>query len=185
VLSEAGPGAELPLERTLEVKGRPGVFLAGDVAGGSLIRNALRQGVAVARAVKERAPGDPRAEPIPDLVVVGAGPAGLAAALTAKELGLAAVVLEQATLVDSIRRFSRQKLVLDTGDDPEERLPLFIGDVHKEELVERWSYDVRRARLDLREAASSTSKPSMPRGFTGSWSKIGRAPAPSCSPGPC
>jgi thioredoxin reductase len=86
-----------------------------------------------------------------DLVVIGAGPAGLAAALTAKRLGLRAVVVEQASLAESIRRFSRQKLVLDVGDEPGERLPLFIGDVQKEELVERWSYDVRRARLDLRE----------------------------------
>jgi thioredoxin reductase/NAD-dependent dihydropyrimidine dehydrogenase PreA subunit len=150
-LAPAGPTVELPVAHDLEVRDRPGVYLAGDVAGGSLIRNALRQGVLVAHAVKHSVEETRRREGVADLVVIGAGPAGLAAALTARELGLTAIVLEQATLAESIRRFSRQKLVLDTGDDPDERLPLFIGDVQKEELVERWSYDVRRARLDLRE----------------------------------
>jgi thioredoxin reductase len=150
-LRPSGPADELPLERDLAVRGRPGVFLAGDITGGSLIGNALRQGVLVARAVKARAPAVPCPPGVVDLVVIGAGPAGLAAALTARELGMEALVLEQATLAESIRRFSRRKLVLDLGDEPGERLPLFVGDVHKEELVERWSYDVRRARLELHE----------------------------------
>jgi thioredoxin reductase/NAD-dependent dihydropyrimidine dehydrogenase PreA subunit len=150
-LAAAGPSAELPLDAGLEVRGNPGVFLAGDVAGGSLIRNALRQGVLVARAVAARRNGRRSAPDVADLVVIGAGPAGLSAALTARSLGLRAVVLEQASLAESIRRFSRQKLVLDTGDDPDEPLPLFIADAYKEELVERWSYDVRRARVELRE----------------------------------
>jgi thioredoxin reductase/NAD-dependent dihydropyrimidine dehydrogenase PreA subunit len=150
-LAAAGPLVEPPFAPNLELYERPGVFVAGDVTGGSLIRNALRQGVLVAEAVKERKGASPHPDAELDLVVIGAGPAGLAAALTARELGLSAVVLEQATLADSIRRFSRQKLVLDAGNEPGERLPLFIGDVPKEELVERWSYDVRRARLDLRE----------------------------------
>jgi thioredoxin reductase/NAD-dependent dihydropyrimidine dehydrogenase PreA subunit len=152
-LAASGPGVEPPFGPDLEVRDRPGVFLAGDITGGSLIRNALRQGVLVARAAKARVHTSPCPDGVVDLVVIGAGPAGLAAALTARELGLAAIVLEQATLAESIRRFSRQKLVLDVGDEPGERLPLFVGDVQKEELVERWSYDVRRARLDLREGA--------------------------------
>lgn len=40
-----------------------------------------------------------------DLIVVGAGPAGLACAIAARREGLDALVLEKGTLVDSIRRF--------------------------------------------------------------------------------
>jgi thioredoxin reductase/NAD-dependent dihydropyrimidine dehydrogenase PreA subunit len=150
-LAVAGPAVELPFGRDLEVRDRTGVFVAGDIAGGSLIRDALRHGVLVAHAVKRRTELSQRRANVADLVVIGAGPAGLAAALAARELDLEVVVLEQAALAESIRRFSRQKLVLDAPEDPDERLPLFIGDVHKEELVERWSYEVRRARVDVRE----------------------------------
>jgi thioredoxin reductase len=50
-----------------------------------------------------------------------------------------------------VRRFSRDKLVLDTPSDDDEKLPLFIGDAHKQELIERWQRAVRCARLDVRE----------------------------------
>jgi thioredoxin reductase (NADPH) len=40
-----------------------------------------------------------------DVIIVGAGPSGLAAAIALKQLGLDYVVLEKGTLVESIRRF--------------------------------------------------------------------------------
>jgi NAD-dependent dihydropyrimidine dehydrogenase PreA subunit len=70
----------------LESREVPGLFLAGDVTGVSLIRNAINQGALAVRAIAaERAagsratPGDPL-----DLVIVGAGPAGLSASLEAR-----------------------------------------------------------------------------------------------------
>lgn len=143
------------LSRELEVPDRPGLFLAGDVTGGSLIRNAVRQGVAVAASVAARAgrrngagAGEGGAV---DLLVIGAGPAGLAAALTARSLGLSVTLLEQAAVAASIRRFSRQKLVLDAAAGAEDGLPLWLGDAPKEELLERWQRSIRLARLDVRE----------------------------------
>ena len=43
--------------------------------------------------------------PVRDIIVVGAGPSGLSAAIAAKQLGLDYVVLEQGVLVNSIYRF--------------------------------------------------------------------------------
>jgi thioredoxin reductase/ferredoxin len=152
-LSLVTGGAPMPgpsLSPELESLARPGIFLAGDVTGGALIRNAIRQGVLVARAVAAR-PRSRSGACEYDLVIVGAGPAGLAAGLTARAAGLSVVVLEQAGLAASVRRFSRDKVVLDTPSDDDEKLPLFIGDAHKEELIERWQRAVREARLDVRE----------------------------------
>lgn len=155
------------LSTALESLERPGIFLAGDVTGGSLVRNALRQGAAAARGAaaaldRRRRAGGSDIVAEYDLVIVGAGPAGLAAALTAKELGLRAVVLEQSRLAASIVSFSRGKLVLDTPSGEDERLPLFIGDVTKEELVARWRRTVRAAHLDVREGTRLI-------GITGDW----------------
>jgi len=155
----AAPGPRL--SEALESLDRPGVFLAGDVTGGSLVRNALRQGVRAAHAAGARVAsvrrgalgttGAAGATGTLDVVIVGAGPAGLAAALTAKTLGLSSVVLEQGRLAESIQSFSREKLVLDAPLAADENLPLFIGDVQKEELVQRWQRTVRAARLPVRE----------------------------------
>ncbi len=54
--------------------------------------------------------------------MIGAGPAGLSAGLTARSLGLEVMVLEQARLAESIRAFPRGKLVLD-GRDTARDLP--------------------------------------------------------------
>jgi thioredoxin reductase len=69
---------------------------------------------------------------------------------------------------ESIRRFSRHKLVLDGSTEQEEELPLHVGDVTKEELVERWLYTVRTERLDVREGMRALSvEPMNHRGTLG------------------
>jgi thioredoxin reductase len=154
----AEEGAPLPdrprVDDHLESRDRPGVFLAGDLTGVPLIRNAIGQGL---RAVDRVAATLPRAERARktgqrfDLAVVGAGPAGLSAALRAQELGLSCVVLEQSTLAATIRAFPRGKIV----HDPPIELPLegalWLRESTKEELVAQWMRIARTHRIDVRE----------------------------------
>jgi thioredoxin reductase (NADPH) len=51
-----------------------------------------------------------------DLVIVGAGPAGMAAAIAAKQRGLTYVVLEQATLVNSLLHYPTDMIFFTTPD---------------------------------------------------------------------
>src|SRR6202795_3965038 len=51
-----------------------------------------------------------------DLIVVGAGPSGLSAAIAAKQRGLDYQVLEQGTLVNSIHRFPPQMVFFTTPE---------------------------------------------------------------------
>jgi thioredoxin reductase/NAD-dependent dihydropyrimidine dehydrogenase PreA subunit len=160
----AAPATGPQLSARLESLDKKGIFLAGDVSGGSLIRSALEQGVKVAAAVagelalspyaarKRQRPDGSDQAPF-DLVVVGAGPAGLAAGLAAKERDLAVILLEQASIGESIRRFSREKLVLDTPPTEDSSLPLWIGDAKKEDLLRRWLREVHARSLDVREGA--------------------------------
>jgi len=129
----------------------PGLYVAGDLTGLPLIKNAINQGVRVVDHIagaRERTQ-DPS---VSDIVVVGAGPAGLSAALRAREKGLRCVVLEQATVAASIKSFPREKLVY----DPPLGLPLegelWLREATKEELVAQWTRIVRSRAVDVRES---------------------------------
>jgi thioredoxin reductase/NAD-dependent dihydropyrimidine dehydrogenase PreA subunit len=154
----AAEGEPLPdrprVDARLESTDRRGVFLAGDLTGVPLIRSAITQGTRVA----EHAAADLRASPRGaadgkrvDLAVVGAGPAGLAAALRAQELGLSCIVLEQSTVAATLRAFPRGKIVHDPPLELPLEGPLWLRESTKEELVAQWTRIVRAHRVDVRE----------------------------------
>ena len=133
----------------LESKDVPGLFLAGDLTGLPLIKNAIHQGV---RAVDRIAATLPRRERGgTDIIVIGAGPAGLSAALRAKEKGLSCVVVEQATVAASIKSFPRDKIVHDPPLDLPVEGELWLEQSTKEELLAQWTRIVRARALDVRE----------------------------------
>jgi thioredoxin reductase len=136
------------LDAHLESTTAPGVFLAGDLTGLPLIRNAIEQGARVAdRVADARA----RRHPDLDLLVVGAGPAGLSALVRARERGLRAACVEQAAFAASIRNFPRGKVVFDVPGQPPLGGALWMGEATKEELIQRWTLAVRSRALDVRE----------------------------------
>lgn len=129
----------------------PGLYLAGDLTGLPLIKNAINQGAMAVRALAKTLPKRPDSSSRLQLLIVGAGPAGISAALAAREQGLAALVLEQSTVAASIRSFPRGKLVFDqplgvplVGD-------LWLEEATKEELLSKWLRIVRRHDLAIRE----------------------------------
>jgi thioredoxin reductase (NADPH) len=125
----------------------PGVFIAGELGGMGLIAKAAGQGQRAMSSIGRRRGAANEL----DVVIVGAGPAGLAASLAAKELGLRYVMLEQeATFGGSILHYPRRKLTMTSPM----KLPL-VGrvswrEVRKEALVEFWTDVVRRQELKVR-----------------------------------
>ncbi len=138
------------LRDSLQAEHAPGIYLAGDVTGLPLIRNAINQGAHAMRSLQSEL-GGRNDECEFDVVVVGAGPAGISAALEAKALGLRYFVLEQGTVAGSIQSFPRAKLVF---DQPLE-LPLignlWLEESTKEELLARWLRIVRSEKIAVRE----------------------------------
>lgn len=132
----------------------PGLFIAGELGGRGLIKNAINEGKIAVEAIAEqlRGEGPAREEGGPwlDLVIVGAGPAGLSAALEASRSKLEYVVLEQGTLADTIRKYPRHKLLL--GEPV--RVPLYgdlwIADTTKETLLEVWQSIIESAGIEIR-----------------------------------
>jgi thioredoxin reductase len=71
-------------------------------------------------------------------VIVGAGPAGISAALEAEQQGLRYLVLEQASAAESIRSFPRGKLVFDQPLGMPMVGELWLRESSKEELLGKW-----------------------------------------------
>jgi len=88
----------------------PGLYIAGELGGMGLIANAVRQGTEAVENISA-ALGKASLNAF-DLVIVGAGPAGLGAALEAKSRGLRYLLLEQDEFGGAIRHYPRQKLVM-------------------------------------------------------------------------
>jgi thioredoxin reductase len=91
-----------------------------------------------------------------DLIIVGAGPAGISSALRAKELGLSFQVIEQGSVAQSIRSFPRGKLVFDQPLDLPFSGKLWLEESTKEELLSHWMRIVRKAELPISQDTRMT-----------------------------
>ena len=91
----------------------PGCFIIGDVSGTPLIKNATNEGSDCVKFIHEElrdgAPAEPKAEV--EVVIVGIGPAGLSAALTAQRLGLTYAAIEQDRVLATIEAYPANKYV--------------------------------------------------------------------------
>lgn len=134
--------ADVPaLSDALESLSAPGVFLAGEVTAHALVKTAIEQGTAAAAEIARRLELAPAGEGEHELCIVGAGPAGLAAALEAKRLGLGFVVIEQEQGPGgTVAKYPRRKLVLTQPVELPLHGPLGGGRTSfaKEELVALW-----------------------------------------------
>jgi thioredoxin reductase/NAD-dependent dihydropyrimidine dehydrogenase PreA subunit len=155
VILEGERVPDLPrLDDRLEAAGAPGIHLAGDITGLPLIRNAINQGAHAVQAIAPLLRSAPRLEH--ELIIVGAGPAGISAALEAKRQGLRYRVLEQASAAESIRSFPRGKLVFDQPLGMPMVGDLWLRESTKEELLGKWLRIIRSEALAIREGVRVT-----------------------------
>jgi thioredoxin reductase len=132
----------------------PGMFVAGELTGMALVKNAVSHGRKVVDRIAQRAAGARKAGDVYDIAVVGAGPAGLTAAAFARERGLRSVLLEQEPdLGGTILHYPRRKLVLVQALEIPFLGSLKEGAYAKEDLLETFQDLGRRARLDVRFGA--------------------------------
>ena len=146
VFGTAERGVDLPRVGPDFETNVPGIFIAGELGGMGLIRNAIEQGRQAVEAVVQKcaAAGDDAF----DLVIVGAGPAGFAASLAAIEKGLRFVTIEQESFGGTVAHFPRGKLVMTAPAE----LPLIgrmpFKEIGKEKLLAYWQDAARKAGLE-------------------------------------
>ena len=129
-------GIDIPQVKPTFETNVPGIFIAGELGGMGLIRKGVDQGARAIETIrKKKSKGSEL-----DVVIVGAGPAGISASLAAKEAGLRFVTVEQEdSLGGSIYHYPRRKLAMTAPMT----LPI-VGkfnkfEISKEELLTFWT----------------------------------------------
>ncbi len=114
----------------------PGIFIAGELGGMGLVRNAIEQGRQAMNSIRKL--GGSKSPSVLDVVIIGAGPAGISASLAALEQKLRFVTLEQESFGGTVAHFPRGKLVMTQPAT----LPLYgtvkFSQISKEKLLGFW-----------------------------------------------
>jgi thioredoxin reductase len=144
-------GVELPHVKPNYETNISGLFIAGELGGMGLIKNAIEQGIQAVQNLK------PNGKDLYDLLIIGGGPAGIGAALKATELGLKFKILEQDSLGGTVFTFPRSKIVMTHPVN----LPLYgqvkLHDTSKSELIELWTNLIQRYQIPVEENTKAES----------------------------
>jgi thioredoxin reductase/Pyruvate/2-oxoacid:ferredoxin oxidoreductase delta subunit len=142
-------GVDLPHVNQYFETNVPGIFIAGELGGMGLIKNAVVQGQQVVNNIVKQSKKDHKATY--DLIIIGAGPAGIAASLNAKKHQLKFLTLEQDTLGGTVFSFPRSKVVMTSTMD----LPLYgkvkLSETSKTELLDLWKQLIRKYDIPIKE----------------------------------
>ena len=145
-------GMEIPLVKPDFQTNIQGLYIAGELGGMGLIRKAAEQGNQAMVSISARPKAQSGGQRMDfDVLVIGAGPAGMGASLTAQERGLRYATLEQeSTLGGSVLHYPRRKIAMTAPMT----LPLVgkvrFTEVSKETLLEFWEGVVTKHKLNVK-----------------------------------
>ncbi|MFQ5559182.1 MAG: NAD(P)-binding domain-containing protein [Nitrospinota bacterium] len=114
----------------------PGIFIAGELGGMGLIRNAIEQGKQAIESVRKLAKKGK--EDLLDVFIVGAGPAGFAASLSAMDNKMRYVCVDQETLGGTVAHYPRGKVVMTSPVEMPVVGKVKFQETTKEKLLEFW-----------------------------------------------
>jgi thioredoxin reductase/NAD-dependent dihydropyrimidine dehydrogenase PreA subunit len=163
-------GIDIPQVKPTFETNVSGIFIAGELGGMGLIRKGVDQGQRAIEAIrKNKSKGSEL-----DVVIVGAGPAGISASLAAKEAGLRFVTIEQEdSLGGAIYHYPRRKVAMTAPMT----LPI-VGKVNKyeiskEELLTFWNRVTSENSIKIQFSERMEAVTKMGSGFLVKTSKDG------------
>ena len=153
VLASPSMGADMPYlspecETTIK-----NMFIVGELGGLALIKNAVNQGRDCIDTIVRRTAsrGAPRPSPgIYDVLIVGAGPAGLSASLRAIEKRLQYVTIDEGEVGGTVAKYPRQKLVMTSPVEFPMHGKFKKTELSKEDLIAFWKKVCERADFKVR-----------------------------------
>lgn len=166
----AGPsvGADMPYLSPEYETTIPNLFIAGELGGLALIKNAISQGRDCVDTIANRIPSlriGKAAPGVYDVLIVGAGPAGISASLRAIERTLNHVTLDEGDLGGTVAKYPRQKLVMTSPVE----FPMYgkfkKKELSKEELIAFWNKVLGRVDFNFRKGEKVTDIAKGPDGI--------------------
>lgn len=152
VMARPSSGADLPiLSEELETS-VTNLFIAGELGGLALIKNAVNQGRDCMDAIAQRLANEqvhPVESGLYDVIIVGAGPAGISASLRAAELRLNALTLERESVGGTVSKYPRQKLVMTSPVEFPLHGKFSKIALSKEDLLKFWEKVMQRTDLNI------------------------------------
>lgn len=141
-------GVDLPRVKGNFETNVPGLYVVGELGGMGLVANAFEQGRQCVEGIASETEKGP--DGLLDLVIVGCGPAGLSASLTALARGLRFVAVEKEDLGGTVRHYPRKKLVMTRPVKVPGYGKLPVRDIRKEELIDLWQEIAGKVGLQVR-----------------------------------
>ena len=142
-------GVDLPNVNSYFESNVEGIYIAGELGGMGLIKNAVEQGKQAVDNIAKA--GKKRHEAMYDLIIIGAGPAGIAASLTAKKHHLNSLTLEQDTVGGAVFTFPRSKIVMTSPMDLPLHGKLKLFETSKPELLDLWTEIMQKHEIQIKE----------------------------------
>jgi len=158
VMATPSMGADMPFLTPEYETSIPNLFIVGELGGLALIKNAVNQGrdcidLIAQRVIAQAGPAQGEDRPgagVHDVLIVGAGPAGISASLRAIERKLKYITLERDEVGGTVAKYPRQKVVMTSPVE----FPMYGKfkkmQLSKEHLLAFWDMVLNRADFNVR-----------------------------------
>jgi thioredoxin reductase (NADPH) len=152
VMASPSMGADMPRLTPEHETSISNLFIVGELGGLALIKNAVNQGRDCVDLVAKRVAAMESARSIPevyDVLIIGAGPAGISASLRAIEKKLKYITLERDEIGGTVAKYPRQKLVMTSPVE----FPMYgkfkKTELSKENLLAFWDMVLNRSDFNV------------------------------------
>jgi thioredoxin reductase (NADPH) len=152
VMASPSMAADMPYLTPQYETSVPNLFIVGELGGLALIKNAVNQGRDCVDTIAARLKAAGAVHPVPglhDLLVIGAGPAGISASLRAIENKLNYLTIERDEIGGTVAKYPRQKLVMTSPVE----FPMYGKfkkmQLSKENLLAFWDMILNRADFNV------------------------------------
>jgi thioredoxin reductase (NADPH) len=154
VMASPSMGGDMPYLTPEYETSIKNLFIVGELGGLALIKNAINQGRDCVDNIARRAAslgGSRGSSDVLDLLIVGAGPAGISASLRAIEKKLNYITVDEGEMGGTVAKYPRQKLVMTSPVEFPLHGKFKKTELSKEELIAFWNKVLQRVDFKFRK----------------------------------